>query len=146
MAGTEGACDSYFRGKEAEPAAPVKVLPMEPTTYLEAARIMATVPYSKREVMNILKHLIPDIDAGATTENPALPIGNKEETKSRNGKSFTSRAFQWIRQSLKTSETKQSECCRSGTQSRNKRLYGLQHSERQNPADKRNKGKNMLRI
>ncbi|MSS91303.1 helix-turn-helix domain-containing protein [Eisenbergiella tayi] len=80
--------DSYFRRKEAEPAAPIKVLPMEPTTYLEAARIMATVPYSKREVMNILKHLIPDIDAGATAENPAIPVVNKEETKKPEWKEF----------------------------------------------------------
>ena len=71
-----------------EPTAPVKVLPMEPTTYLEAARIMATVPYSKREVMNILKHLIPDIDAGATEENHALPAGNKEEPKKPEWKEF----------------------------------------------------------
>ena len=56
--------------------------------YLEAARIMATVPYSKREVVNVLKHLIPDIDAGATTEKPALPAGNKEEPKKPEWKEF----------------------------------------------------------
>ena len=57
--------------------------------YLEAARIMATVPYSKREVVNVLKHLIPDIDAGATTEkSPRFPQETRKSLKSQSGKEF----------------------------------------------------------
>ena len=41
--------------------------------YLEAARIMASVPYSRKEVVNCLKHLVPDIDAGISSEKSALP-------------------------------------------------------------------------
>ena len=80
--------DSYFRGKEGEPAAPTTALEIDNETYLEAARILATVPYSKREVVNVLKHLIPDIDTGATAENPVLPAGNKEEPKKPEWKEF----------------------------------------------------------
>ena len=68
--------DSYFRPE-------IKVMPAVPIidrdTCLEAARIMASVPYSKQEVVNCLKHLIPDIDTGIARENKALPDKNVEK-------------------------------------------------------------------
>lgn len=40
----------------------------DPTVYLKAAKIMATLPDSRRYVINILRHVVPDIDAGSVTE------------------------------------------------------------------------------
>lgn len=61
---------SYFGKTEG-----AKEVKMEQPTeiYLEAARIMASVPYSRKEVVNCLKHLVPDIDAGISYEKPAIP-------------------------------------------------------------------------
>jgi len=71
--------DSYFR-KKPEPAPVIEPVSIDKDTCLEAARIMAAVPYSKREVVNILKHLIPDIDNGI--ERAALPDAEaKSEVK-----------------------------------------------------------------
>ena len=80
--------DSYFRPEiKVMPAAPI----IDRDTCLEAARIMASVPYSKQEVVNCLKHLIPDIDAGILKENKVLPDKNvekKEEPPKKEWKEF----------------------------------------------------------
>jgi DNA-binding transcriptional regulator YiaG len=39
-----------------------------PDVFLEAARIMATIPDSQRYVINCLRHVVPDIDAGQAQE------------------------------------------------------------------------------
>ena len=79
--------DSYFRPEiKVMPAAPI----IDRDTCLEAARIMASVPYSKQEVVNCLKHLIPDIDSKALNDN-ALPDKNvekKEEPPKKEWKEF----------------------------------------------------------
>lgn len=55
--------DSYFRVKEhAEPMKQdIQVSVMQPEIFLEAARIMASVPDSQRYVINCLRHIVPDI-------------------------------------------------------------------------------------
>ena len=71
--------DSYFR-KKPEPDPVIEPVSIDKDTCLDAARIMAAVPYSKREVVNILKHLIPDIDNGV--ERASLPDAEaKSEVK-----------------------------------------------------------------
>lgn len=56
--------DSYFRVKEhTEPIKQdIQVSVMQPEIFLEAARIMASVPDSQRYVINCLRHIVPDID------------------------------------------------------------------------------------
>lgn len=59
--------DSYFRVKEI-PAEEqdIRVSVMHPEMFLEAARIMASVPNSQRYVINCLRHVVSDIDSEQT--------------------------------------------------------------------------------
>lgn len=72
--------DSYFRVKEQiEPVKQdIQVSVMQPETFLEAARIMASVPDSQRYVINCLRHIVPDIDELPTvtvqTENAVIEV------------------------------------------------------------------------
>lgn len=56
--------DSYFRIREhTEPVKQdIQVPAIQPEIFLEAARIMASVPDSQRYVINCLRHIVPDID------------------------------------------------------------------------------------
>lgn len=56
--------DTYFRAR-AEPqqeTVTVTVTEANPDIYLEAARILSNVPDCKREIINCLRHVVPDID------------------------------------------------------------------------------------
>ncbi len=72
--------DSYFRVKEQiEPVKQdIQVSVMQPETFLEAVRIMASVPDSQRYVINCLRHIVPDIDELPTvtlqTENAVIEV------------------------------------------------------------------------
>lgn len=72
--------DSYFRVKEQiEPVKQdIQVSAMQPEIFLEAARIMASVPDSQRYVINCLRHIVPDIDGLPTvtlqTENAVIEV------------------------------------------------------------------------
>lgn len=72
--------DSYFRVREhIEPVKQdIQVSAMQPEIFLEAARIMASVPDSQRYVINCLRHIVPDIDELPTvtvqTENAAVEV------------------------------------------------------------------------
>lgn len=72
--------DIYFRVKEQiEPVKQdIQVSVMQPEIFLEAARIMASVPDSQRYVINCLRHIVPDIDELPTvtvqTENAAVEV------------------------------------------------------------------------
>lgn len=72
--------DSYFRVKEQiEPVKQdIQVSAMQPEIFLEAARIMASVPDSQRYVINCLRHIVPDIDELPTvtvqTENAVIEV------------------------------------------------------------------------
>ncbi len=72
--------DSYFRVKEhVEPVKQdIQVSVMQPEIFLEAARIMASVPDSQRYVINCLRHIVPDIDELPTvtvqTENAVIEV------------------------------------------------------------------------
>lgn len=43
--------------------------------YLEAARIMGNIPNSRRYVVNILRHIVPDINDGEPSENKTSSSG-----------------------------------------------------------------------
>lgn len=43
--------------------------------YLEAARIMGNIPNSRRYVVNILRHIVPDINDGESSENKTSSSG-----------------------------------------------------------------------
>nr|WP_300815216.1 ORF6N domain-containing protein [uncultured Acetatifactor sp.] len=72
--------DSYFRIREhIEPVKQdIQVSVMQPEIFLEAARIMASVPDSQRYVINCLRHIVPDIDELPTvtvqTENAVIEV------------------------------------------------------------------------
>lgn len=72
--------DSYFRVREhIEPIKQdMQVSVMQPEVFLEAARIMASVPDSQRYVINCLRHIVPDIDEVPTvtvqTENAMIEV------------------------------------------------------------------------
>lgn len=72
--------DSYFRVREhIEPVKQdIQVSAMQPEIFLEAARIMASVPDSQRYVINCLRHIVPDIDELPTvtvqTENAVVEV------------------------------------------------------------------------
>lgn len=72
--------DSYFRVREhIEPVKQdIQVSAMQPEVFLEAARIMASVPDSQRYVINCLRHIVPDIDEVPTvtvqTENAMIEV------------------------------------------------------------------------
>lgn len=74
--------DSYFRVREhIEPVKQdIQVSVMQPEIFLEAARIMASVPDSQRYVINCLRHIVPDIDELPTvtvtvqTENAVVEV------------------------------------------------------------------------
>lgn len=72
--------DSYFRIREhIEPVKQdIQVSAMQPEVFLEAARIMASVPDSQRYVINCLRHIVPDIDELPTvtlqTENAVIEV------------------------------------------------------------------------
>lgn len=72
--------DSYFRIREhIEPVKQdIQVSAMQPEVFLEAARIMASVPDSQRYVINCLRHIVPDIDEVPTvtvqTENAMIEV------------------------------------------------------------------------
>lgn len=72
--------DSYFRVREhIEPVKQdIQVSAMQPEIFLEAARIMASVPDSQRYVINCLRHIAPDIDELPTvtvqTENAVVEV------------------------------------------------------------------------
>lgn len=72
--------DSYFRIREhIEPVKQdMQVSVMQPEVFLEAARIMASVPDSQRYVINCLRHIVPDIDEVPTvtvqTENAMIEV------------------------------------------------------------------------
>lgn len=72
--------DSYFRIREhIEPVKQdIQVSGMQPEVFLEAARIMASVPDSQRYVINCLRHIVPDIDEVPTvtvqTENAMIEV------------------------------------------------------------------------
>ena len=72
--------DSYFRiRKHIEPVKQdIQVSAMQPEVFLEAARIMASVPDSQRYVINCLRHIVPDIDELPTvtlqTENAVIEV------------------------------------------------------------------------
>lgn len=72
--------NSYFRVKEQiEPVKQdIQVSAMQPEIFLEAARIMASVPDSQRYVINCLRHIVPDIDELPTvtvqTENAVIEV------------------------------------------------------------------------
>ena len=71
---------SYFRIREhIEPVKQdIQVSAMQPEVFLEAARIMASVPDSQRYVINCLRHIVPDIDEVPTvtvqTENAMIEV------------------------------------------------------------------------
>lgn len=91
--------DSYFRVKEQiEPVKQdIQVSVMQPETFLEAARIMASVPDSQRYVINCLRHIVPDIDELPTvtlqTENAVIEVPVLENAVSQasieGGKSYS---------------------------------------------------------
>lgn len=91
--------DSYFRVKEQiEPVKQdIQVSVMQPETFLEAARIMASVPDSQRYVINCLRHIVPDIDELPTvtvqTENAVVEVPVLENAVSQasieGGKSYS---------------------------------------------------------
>lgn len=72
--------DSYFRVREhIEPVKQdIQVSVMQSEIFLEAARIMASVPDSQRYVINCLRHIVPDIDELPTvtvqTENAVIEV------------------------------------------------------------------------
>lgn len=72
--------DSYFRIREhIEPVKQdIQVSAIHPEIFLEAARIMASVPDSQRYVINCLRHIVPDIDEVPTvtvqTENAMIEV------------------------------------------------------------------------
>lgn len=72
--------DSYFRVREhIEPVKQdIQVSAIHPEIFLEAARIMASVPDSQRYVINCLRHIVPDIDELPTvtlqTENAVIEV------------------------------------------------------------------------
>lgn len=91
--------DSYFRVREhIEPVKQdIQVSVMQPETFLEAARIMASVPDSQRYVINCLRHIVPDIDELPTvtvqTENAVVEVPVLENAVSQasieGGKSYS---------------------------------------------------------
>ena len=91
--------DSYFRIKEhIEPVKQdIQVSAMQPEIFLEAARIMASVPDSQRYVINCLRHIVPDIDELPTvtvqTENAVVEVPVLENAVSQasieGGKSYS---------------------------------------------------------
>ena len=91
--------DSYFRVKEQiEPVKQdIQVSVMQPEIFLEAARIMASVPDSQRYVINCLRHIVPDIDELPTvtvqTENAVVEVPVLENAVSQasieGGKSYS---------------------------------------------------------
>lgn len=91
--------DSYFKVKEQiEPVKQdIQVSVMQPETFLEAARIMASVPDSQRYVINCLRHIVPDIDELPTvtvqTENAVVEVPVLENAVSQasieGGKSYS---------------------------------------------------------
>ena len=91
--------DSYFRVKEQiEPVKQdIQVSVMQPETFLEAARIMASVPDSQRYVINCLRHIVPDIDELPTvtlqTENAVIEVPGLENAVTQasieGGKSYS---------------------------------------------------------
>ncbi|WP_251210195.1 ORF6N domain-containing protein [Acetatifactor aquisgranensis] len=97
--------DIYFRVKEQiEPVKQdIQVSVMQPEIFLEAARIMASVPDSQRYVINCLRHIVPDIDELPTvtvqTENAVIEVPVLENAVTQasieGGKSY-SRPFNHI--------------------------------------------------
>lgn len=91
--------DSYFRIREhIEPVKQdIQVSAMQPEVFLEAARIMASVPDSQRYVINCLRHIVPDIDEVPTvtvqTENAMIEVPVLENAVTRasieGGKSYS---------------------------------------------------------
>ena len=91
--------DSYFRIREhIEPVKQdIQVSAMQPEVFLEAARIMASVPDSQRYVINCLRHIVPDIDEVPTvtvqTENAVVEVPVLENAVSQasieGGKSYS---------------------------------------------------------
>lgn len=91
--------DSYFRVREhIEPVKQdIQVSVMQPEIFLEAARIMASVPDSQRYVINCLRHIVPDIDELPTvtvqTENAVVEVPVLENAVSQasieGGKSYS---------------------------------------------------------
>lgn len=91
--------DSYFRVREhIEPIKQdIRVSAMQPEVFLEAARIMASVPDSQRYVINCLRHIVPDIDEVPTvtiqTENAMIEVPVLENAVTRasieGGKSYS---------------------------------------------------------
>ena len=91
--------DSYFRVKEQiEPVKQdIQVSVMQPETFLEAARIMASVPDSQRYVINCLRHIVHDIDELPTvtlqTENAVIEVPGLENAVTQasieGGKSYS---------------------------------------------------------
>lgn len=80
--------ESYFRRRvrrrtdvEVEQKVTVtQVLPENPEIFLEAARIMATIPDSKPYVINCLRHVVDDIDSNVQ-ENPPDTLKTAVEVK-----------------------------------------------------------------
>lgn len=78
--------DSYFRVREHIELIKqdIQVSAMQPEIFLEAARIMASVPDSQRYVINCLRHIVPDIDELQTvtvqTENAVIEVPVLENT------------------------------------------------------------------
>lgn len=77
--------DTYFRVKETVQddeafveQQDIQVSAIHPEIFLEAARIMASVPDSQRYVINCLRHIVPDIDELPTvtlqTENAVIEV------------------------------------------------------------------------
>lgn len=91
--------DSYFRVREhIEPVKQdIQVSVMQPEIFLEAARIMSSVPDSQRYVINCLRHIVPDIDELPTvtvqTENAVVEVPVLENAVSQasieGGKSYS---------------------------------------------------------
>lgn len=77
--------NSYFRAREeSTESQDMEISVIRPETFLEAARIMASVPNSQRYVINCLRHVVPDIDSEQTitveVENKTLEIPVVDDT------------------------------------------------------------------
>lgn len=79
--------DTYFRLREPVQPEHIEDSTVSLETYLEAARIMASVPDSKQNVINCLRHVVPDIDFSKEIEVqlndtvPKIPIQENTVTQ-----------------------------------------------------------------
>lgn len=66
---------------KAEEPMPQKVTEYDPTIYLEAAKIVAQCPDSRENVLNCLRHVVPDIDVETQPIHEILEVKTELTTK-----------------------------------------------------------------